>query len=125
MILSLAVSFALALQEGPGRRALSEQEIQAAPAFGQVYRNWNVNCDIPGIRDMRVAFDLELDASGAIVGRPVPVRPQDTAAYRAAADSARRALVDSAPFEVPEGYQGGHYRPTFVPGRVCPEADED
>ena len=125
MILALTVSFALALQQGPGRQTRSEPEVQAAPAFGQIYPNWSVDCDIPGIRDMRIAFDVELDANGAIVGQPTPVRPRNTPAYQAAASSARRALLDSAPFDVPEGYQGGRYRPTFVPGRVCAEADED
>ena len=122
--LALTFVFALAVQQGPGLRTPTAQERQAAASFQQVYPNWNVDCDIPGIRDMRIAFDVELDAHGAIVGQPVPVRPQDTPAYRAAAESARRALLDSAPFDVPEGFRGGTYRPTFIPGGVCAEPDE-
>jgi hypothetical protein len=125
MILALTASLALAVQAAPASRTPTEEEVQAAAAFGQVYRNWTVHCSLPGIREMRISFDVELDANGAIVGQPVLVRPRNTPAYQAAASSARRALLDSAPFDVPEGYQGGHYRPTFVPGRVCPEADED
>lgn len=125
MILALTATLALALQAAPASQASGEREVEAAAAFGQVYRNWTVHCSIPGIRDMRISFDVELDADGAIVGQPALVRPRNTPAYQAAASSARRALLDSAPFDVPEGYQGGHYRPTFVPGRVCPEADED
>ena len=125
MILALTASLALAVQAAPASQAPGEPEVQAAAAFGQVYRNWNVHCSIPGIRDMRISFDVELDANGAIVGQPVLVRLRNTPAYQAAAHSALRALLDSAPFDVPEGFQGGHYRPTFVPGRVCSEADED
>lgn len=125
MILSLTVHFALALQAAPASQTPIAREVQAVTAFGQVYPNWNVDCDLPGIRGMRIQFDVELDANGAIVGQLRPVRPQDTPAYRAAAESARRALLDSAPFDVPEEFQGGFYRPTFIPGRVCREADED
>lgn len=124
MVPGLTVSLALALQQDPGSRTPSEPQTQVAASFQQVYPNWNVDCDIPGIRDVRVAFDVELDANGVIVGQIRPVRPQNTAAYRAAADSARRALLDSAPFDVPEGFRGGTYRPTFVPGRACAEPDE-
>ena len=124
-MLALMISFALAAQAAPASQTPSVREVQAVTAFGEVYPNWNVDCDIPGIRGMRIQFDVELDANGAIVGQLRPVRPQDTPAYRAAADSARRALLASAPFDVPEEFQGGLYRPTFVPGRVCQEADED
>ncbi|HYD28639.1 hypothetical protein [Brevundimonas sp.] len=125
MILALTASLALAGQAAPPAQASEEQQVQAAADFGQVYRNWTVHCSIPGIREMRISFDVELDANGAIVGQPVLVRPRNTPAYQAAAHGARQALLASAPFDVPEGYQGGRYRPTFLPGRVCPEADED
>lgn len=87
--------------------------------FSQVYVNWQLNCDVPGIRELSIAFDVELDSNGGLVGRPVPVRPQNTPVYRAAQASALKALVDSSPFDVPEGYQGGHYRPTFNLARAC------
>lgn len=87
--------------------------------FAQVYENWRLHCDVPGIRELRIAFDVELAANGAIVGRPVPVRPQNTPVYRAAEASALKALLDSSPFDVPEGYEGGLYRPTFNLARAC------
>lgn len=125
MLLALTLSLGAALQDAPQRQALGEEEARTVSAvFGQVYEHWNLNCELPGIRDMRIAFDLQLAPDGSIVGQPVLVRPQEGPVYRAAADSARRALLNAAPFEVPEDYRGGVYRPTFLPGRACGEADE-
>ena len=39
--------------------------------------------------------------------------------YRAAADGALRALRQTAPFDVPQGFPGGAYRPTFNTERAC------
>lgn len=126
MSLALALSLVLAFQDPPEGRPLAGQDAGSAGAiFSQVYRNWKLSCEIPGIRDVRIAFDVTIDANGAIVGRPVPVQPQDSLVYRAAADGARRALLDSAPFEVPEGYRGGVFRPTFIVARACARPDED
>jgi hypothetical protein len=125
MLLALTISFALAAQAAPARQASSGTVVQAIPPFSDVYRAWNVDCSIPGIDDLRIMLDVELDRNGEIVGRPVPVRPQDTPAYEAAAASALRALLEAAPFHVPEGFRGGEYRTVFIPGRVCREADED
>ena len=91
----------------------------AASLFSQVHRNWTVSCEPEAVRNIRVAFDVEVDRMGRLVGRPVAVRPVDSPEYRAVATSAMRALIDSAPFDVPPGFQGGRYRPTFVMARVC------
>ena len=39
--------------------------------------------------------------------------------YRSAADGALRALRQTAPFDVPQGFPGGAYRPTFNTERAC------
>ena len=46
-------------------------------------------------------------------------RPHRVAALRAAADGALRALRQTAPFDVPQGFPGGVYRPTFNTERAC------
>lgn len=126
MMLALTVSFALGLHQAPQTRGVSEQDARvAAGMVEQVYERWQVACDTPGVRDLRIAFDVALDADGAIVGEPRPVRPQDTLVYRAAADGARRALIEASPFATPEGYAGGDYRPVFDFARACARADED
>jgi hypothetical protein len=98
--------------------------------FSQVYRTWTPTCDAAGIAGHRIAFDVTLDAAGRIVAGPTLVRPQQDADWQAAAETARRALLRSAPFDVPPGFTGGEYRPVFITERVCAavvaaEADED
>ena len=50
---------------------------------------------------------------------PTLVNPQSSSVYRAAADGALRALRQIAPFDVPDGFPGGAYRPTFNTERAC------
>lgn len=95
------------------------QVAMAVSLFNQVYRNWTVSCEPEGVRNIRVAFDVEIDRTGQLVGSPAVVRPEDSPEFRLVADSAMRALIDSTPFEVPAGFAGGRYRPTFVMARVC------
>ena len=87
--------------------------------FSQVYANWRVPCETPGIGAVSVVLDITLAPDGRIVGEPRLVRPRDTPAYRAAAESALSALRESAPFNVPADFPGGEYRPTFRLDRVC------
>lgn len=105
-------------QEGPARAPAGSPAASGA-LFSQTYKNWHVPCDTPGAATLRVVIDVELDRTGRFVGEPVLVRPQDTPAYRAAAASALKALRDTEPFGVPEGFTGGRYRPIFRLDRVC------
>ena len=124
-LLAVALSLGLALQAAPQRPAPIPADAGIAAAIlGQVHENWRVRCDVPGVRALRIVFDVEIDARGEIVGDPSPVRAQDTPVYRAAADDALRALRASAPFDVPEGYAGGEYRAVFNMARVCGAADQ-
>ena len=92
---------------------------EAAHIFPQVYRHWRLRCDDPNFVRERIQFDVTLDAEGRIVSGPTVVRPRDDADWRATADTARVALISAAPFDVPEGYTGGRYRPTFNAARAC------
>jgi glyoxylase-like metal-dependent hydrolase (beta-lactamase superfamily II) len=76
-------------------------------------------CDIPGADQLRIQVELTLSADGRITRGPTLVNPQSSSVYRAAADGALRALRQTAPFDVPQGFPGGAYRPTFNTERAC------
>jgi len=87
--------------------------------FNQVYPHWILPCDIPGADQLRIQVELTLSRDGRITAGPTLVNPRSDNVYRAAADSALRALRQTAPFDVPAGFQGGEYRPTFNTERAC------
>lgn len=113
----------------PGTRPATGQQGQgAAPRatgtqitaiFNQVYPNWILPCDIPGARNLRIQMDVTLDARGRITSGPTLIGAQSDPVWRAAADGAVRAIRQTAPFDVPEGFPGGPFRPTFVTERAC------
>lgn len=89
--------------------------------FEQVYPNWNVFvvCDMEGGDDLRIQFDVTLSADGRIVDGPDLVGARGNSVYQAATAEALRALRATAPFDVPRGFTGGRYRPTFLTARAC------
>ena len=113
----------------PGTRPATGQQGQgAAPRatgpqisaiFNQVYPNWILPCDIPGARDLRIQMDVTLDARGRIIAGPTLLGARSDPVWRAAADGAVRAIRQTAPFDVPAGFEGGPFRPTFVTERAC------
>jgi len=105
-------------QQGSGQASQATGP-QITAIFNQVYPNWILPCDIPGADELRIQVDLTLSADGRITKGPTLVNPQSSAVYRAAADGALRALRQSAPFDVPAGFPGGPYRPTFNTERAC------
>ncbi|WP_439472599.1 hypothetical protein [Brevundimonas sp.] len=111
-----------------GQDAAPVAEVTRGPVMPQFARevepHRSLACDQPEVRRHRVQFDVALDRTGRIVAGPTPVNSQDDPAWRAAAESARRALIMAAPFEVPPGYAGGRYRPTFMSDAACDAADE-
>jgi outer membrane biosynthesis protein TonB len=92
---------------------------QVTAIFNQVYPNWILPCDIPGARDLRIQMDVTLDRNGRITSGPTLIGVQNDPVWRAAADGAMRALRQTAPFDVPQGFQGGSWRPSFNTERAC------
>ncbi|MET4682391.1 hypothetical protein [Brevundimonas faecalis] len=105
-------------QQGSGQASQATGP-QITAIFNQVYPNWILPCDIPGANELRIQVDLTLSADGRITRGPTLVNPQSSSVYRAAADGALRALRQTAPFDVPAGFPGGQYRPTFNTERAC------
>ena len=107
-------------QQGAGQASQATGP-QLAAIFNQVYENWNVFivCNMPGGDELRIQMDVTLSADGRITRGPTLLNPQSSAVYRAAADEAMRALRQTAPFDVPAGFPGGPYRPTFNTERAC------
>ena len=113
----------------PGPRALTGQTgAGAAPqatgpqitaVFNQVYPNWILPCDIPGADNLRIQMDVTLDEQGRITAGPTLIGARADPVWRAAADGAIRAIRQTAPFDVPSGFPGGRFRPTFVTERAC------
>jgi outer membrane biosynthesis protein TonB len=92
---------------------------QSTAFFNQIYPNWILPCDIPGANELRIQIDVTLSSDGRIISGPTLVSPRSDAVYRAAADGAIRALRQTAPFNVPSGFEGGAFRPTFNTERAC------
>lgn len=87
--------------------------------FNQVYQNWNPPCQTPGAEDLRIQMDVTLDARGRITDGPTLVGARNDPVWRAVASGAIQALVRTAPFDVPSGFTGGEYRPSFNMERAC------
>lgn len=92
---------------------------QITAMFNQVYPNWILPCDIPGANELRIQMDVTLSADGRIVDGPTLIGARSDPVWRAAADGAVRALRQTAPFDVPGGFTGGRYRPSFNTERAC------
>ena len=107
-------------QQGAGQASQATGP-QITAIFNQVYDNWNVfiSCNMQGGNELRIQMDVTLSADGRITRGPTLVNPQSSTVYRAAADEAMRALRQTAPFNVPAGFPGGAYRPTFNTERAC------
>ena len=92
---------------------------QITAVFNQVYPNWILPCDIPGADALRIQMDVTLDEQGRITAGPNLIGARSDPVWRAAADGAVRAIRQTAPFDVPAGFPGGRFRPTFVTERAC------
>lgn len=92
---------------------------QITAVFNQVYPNWILPCDIPGADALRIQMDVTLDEQGRITAGPTLIGARSDPVWRAAADGAIRAIRQTAPFDVPSGFPGGRFRPTFVTERAC------
>lgn len=106
-------------QQGQGTAPRAIGPAQVAAIFRQAEDNWVVICDVPGARELRIQMDVTLDERGRVTSGPTLVGARSDPVYRAAADSAVRAIRQTAPFDVPQGFEGGRYRPTFITERAC------
>ena len=83
-----------------GGSSLSQSELDALR--GQIQRCWNVPSGALDAEGLRVSVRFRLDPSGAIEGRPEIVSGGGSAGIeRAAAESARRAVLQCAPYNLP------------------------
>lgn len=105
-------------QQGQGRASQATGP-QVTAIFNQVYNNWILPCDIPGADQFRITVEVTLSETGRITAGPTLIGARSDPVYRAAADGALRALRQTAPFDVPEGFPGGAYRPVFNTERAC------
>ena len=92
---------------------------QVTAMFQQIIPNWILPCDVPGARNLRIQMDVTLSADGRIVSGPTLVGARSDPVWRASADGAIRALRQTAPFDVPSGFTGGSYRPSFNTDEAC------
>lgn len=92
---------------------------QVTAMFNQVYDNWNPPCQTAGVSDMRIQIELTLSATGRITDGPRLVSPRNDPVWRAVAGGAMQALSRTAPFDVPDGFTGGRYRPSFNLDQAC------
>lgn len=104
-------------QRGQGQA--SRAQGQTIDWAGQVYPNWVLNCDVLGADQLRIQMVVTISSSGQITGGPTLSAPRSDPVWRATADSAIRAIRASAPFEVPEGFEGGTQRLNFRVDQAC------
>ncbi|WEK58285.1 MAG: hypothetical protein P0Y52_01740 [Candidatus Brevundimonas phytovorans] len=105
-------------QQGSGQASQATGP-QNTAFFNKIYDIWNPLCDIPEARELRIQVDVTISDDGRIIRGPTLVNPQSSNVYLAASDGAMRALRQAAPFNVPAGFRGGQYRPTFNTERAC------
>ena len=106
-------------QTGPGAASQATGPLQWQAIFNQVYRNWSPPCDTPGVEDMRIQMDVTLTRDGRIARAPTLIGRRADPVWVAVAAGAERALYQSAPFDVPAGFEGGTARTTFLTSRIC------
>ncbi len=106
-------------QQGRGQAPQATGPQISAMFREQVIPNWLVPCATPGARQLRIQIDVTLSADGRITAGPTLVSPRSDPIYRATAEGALRALRQTAPFDVPTGFTGGNFRPSFNTEEAC------
>lgn len=106
-------------QTGTGAAPQATGPVQWQAIFNQVYRNWSPPCDTPGVEAMRIQMDVTLTRDGRIARAPTLIGRRSDPVWVAVAAGAERALYQSAPFDVPKGFEGGTARTTFLTSRIC------
>ena len=106
-------------EQGRGSAPRAMGPAQWSAIFNQVYRNWSPPCGTPGVSEMQVQMDVTITANGRIARPPTLIGRKSDPVWIAVAEGAERALYQSAPFDVPDGFEGGTARTTFITSRVC------
>src|SRR5690606_11549174 len=78
---------------------LTQSEMDALR--GQIQRCWNVPAGAADAENLKVSLKFRLDPSGAVEGNPVIIDGGGSGIARAAAESARRAILQCAPYNLP------------------------
>lgn len=87
-------------ERSTGGSKLSQSEMDALR--GQIQRCWNVPAGALDAEGLKVSIQFRLDRSGAIEGRPEIISGGGASGVeRAAAESARRAVLQCAPYNLP------------------------
>jgi colicin import membrane protein len=82
-----------------GGTKLSQSEMDALR--GQIERCWNIPAGAEDAGDLKVSIKFKLDRSGVIEGSPEIISGGGEGIRRAAAESARRAVLQCAPYTLP------------------------
>ncbi|WP_173934028.1 hypothetical protein [Chelativorans sp. Marseille-P2723] len=90
---------ALGGRETTGGDRLTQSEMDALR--GQIQRCWNVPAGALDAENLRVSLKFRLDPSGAVEGSPQILDAANSGVARAAAESARRAILQCAPYNLP------------------------
>lgn len=73
-----------------------------------VKRCWNINSGLEGAEDLAVVVQIRLNPTGALDGQPRIMNERSDPYFRNAANSALRAIMQCAPYDLPEHlYKGG------------------
>lgn len=79
---------------------LTQSEMDALR--GQIQRCWNIPAGALDVENLKVSVQMRLDASGAVEGSPqIIAGGNGSPVERAAAESARRAVLQCAPYNLP------------------------
>lgn len=91
---------ALGGRETTGGEKLTQSEMDALRA--QIQRCWNVPVGALDAENLRVSLQFRLDPSGAVEGSPQVISGGNgSSVARAAAESARRAILQCGPYDLP------------------------
>lgn len=93
---------------------------QVAFLAGQVGPHWLLTfCDMAGGDDLTISMRMTVSSEGRITEGPTLVQPSSSSVYRAASESALRAVGAAAPFDVPNGFRTSRVRFDFPTGPAC------
>lgn len=114
---------------GPQGRPATESGAGDAPAAtgqqvaflaGQVGPHWLLTfCEMAGGDDLTISMRMTVSSEGRITEGPTLVQPSSSSVYRAASESALRAVRAAAPFDVPNGFRTSRVRFDFPTGPAC------